>query len=72
MSQIIKERTLKYIIRRKLASNTYHINNRFGYQNLGVMMGMSGVQYSGSYGANLFSARSAHATPVDNSAAVAL
>ena len=51
---------------RKLSSNTVHINNRFGSQNVGVVMDMSGVQYSGSYGVNLFGAISTHAPPVDN------
>ena len=50
----------------QLSANTAHINNGFGYQNLVVIMGMSGVQYSGSYGANCFGAISTHAPPVDN------
>ena len=57
---------------RQLSSSTSHINNRFGPHNVGVMMGMSGVQYSGSCGVKLFGTSSTHATWVDNSTAVEL
>ena len=50
----------------QLAANTAHINNGFGSHTVGVMVGMSGVQYSESYGANLFGTSSTHATPVDD------
>ena len=56
----------------QLAANTAHINNGFGYQNVGVIMGMSGVQYSGSYGANVFGTSITHAPLVDNYTAIAL
>ena len=50
----------------QLASNIAHINKIFGAQNLGVMMGMLFVQYSGSYGANCFGTSSTHALSIDN------
>ena len=56
----------------KLSVNTAHINNGFVSQNLGVMMGMLGVQYSGFYGENLCSKSSTCSAPVDNNMAVAL
>ena len=56
----------------QLAANTDHINNGFGAQNVRVMMGIPGVQYSGSYGANLFGTISTHTPPVDNDTTVAL
>ena len=49
-----KERTRQDTIMSQLAANIDHINNKFGYQNVGVMMGMLGIQYSGSYGENVF------------------
>ena len=55
----------------RLAANTAHINNGFWYHNVGVIMGMSGVQYSGSYGTNLFGTSSTYAPPVDNYTAIA-
>ena len=50
----------------QLSADTSHINNGFGDNNLGVMMGMPGVQYSGSYGSSLFVKGSSNAPPVDN------
>ena len=38
----------------QLEVDTAHINNGFGAQNVGVMMGVPGVQYSGSYGGDLY------------------
>ena len=57
---------------RQLVTNSDHINNGFGAQNTGVMMGISGVQYSGSYGANLFGAISIHTLLIENDMSVAL
>ena len=56
----------------QLAANTSHINNVFGSHNLGVMMGMLGVQYSGSYGANYFGTSITHAPQVYNDTDVVL
>ena len=39
---------------RQLAPNIANINNGFGAHNVGVMMGMLGVQYSEPYGSNCF------------------
>ena len=64
--RIRKERTCQDIIMSQLAADTAHINNTFGSQNLWMMMGMSGVQYSGFYGANFSSISSTHAPLVDN------
>ena len=50
----------------QLAANTDHINNGFGVHNLGVMMGMPGVKYSGSYGNSFFGTSNTRAAPVDN------
>ena len=49
-----KERTRQDTIMSQLAANIDHINNGFGSQNVGVIMGMLGIQYSGSYGENVF------------------
>ena len=57
---------------RKLSSNTSHINNEFGAQNLGVIIGIPGVQYSGSYGEIVLGTSSTHTTPVDNNKNVEL
>ena len=65
-----KKRTCQDIRAGQLESNTAYINNGFGAQNVGMMRGMSGVQYSGSYGANLFGTSSARAVLVDNDTAV--
>ena len=56
----------------QLAGSTYHINKLFGARNVGVMMVMLGVQFSGSYQANLFGTSSTCDVPVDNNTAVAL
>ena len=56
----------------QLSPDTSHINNGFGDQNVRVIMGMSGVQYIGSYGKNFFGTSSKYAPPVDNDMAVAL
>ena len=56
----------------QLSANTAHINNGFGYQNLVVIMGMSGVQYSGSYGASFFVTSNTCDAPVDNYMSVSL
>ena len=56
---------------RKLSANTSHINNGFGDQNVGVMMGMAGMQFSGFYGANLFGTIRTYAPLVDNDTSVA-
>ena len=50
----------------QLEDNTAHINNVFGAHNVGAMIGVLGVQYSGSCGVNVFSTSSTHAPPVDN------
>ena len=72
MSRTVKERTCQDISMSQLAANTSHINNGFGAHNVGVMMGMLRVQYSGSFGENLFSTSSTHPLPVDNNMDVAL
>ena len=69
---MIKYKTFKDIIMSQLASDTAHINNIFGAHNIGVIMGILGVQYSGSYGADFFGTISSHAPLVDNSMAVSL
>ena len=51
VSRMSKERTCQDIRMIQLSANTSHINNGLGYQNVGVVMGVSSVQYSGSYGA---------------------
>ena len=56
----------------QLADYTTHMNNNFGYHNVGVIMGMSVVPYSQSYGANLVWTSSTHDPPVDKETAVAL
>ena len=56
----------------QLASNIAHIKKIFGSQNVGVIMGMSDVQYSWYYGDNFFGTSSTHAPLVDNNTAVAL
>ena len=68
---MIKDRAHQETRMKQLASNTDHINNRFGAQIVGLMMGISGVKYSGSYGANLFGTSSTHAAPLNNNTAVA-
>ena len=55
-----------------LSAYTAHVNNWFGVQNVGGVMDMSGVQYSGSYGENLFDTRSTYSPLVDNDMAVSL
>ena len=60
-----KERTCQDIIMSQLSANTAHINNVFGAHNVGVIMGMSCMQYSGSYGVNFFGTSSINAPPVD-------
>ena len=65
-----KGKTCQEIRMSQLSANTAHINNIFGSQNLGVVMGMSGVQYSGYYGVNLFGTISTHDAQVDNDADV--
>ena len=44
----------------QLSADTSHINNGFGDQNVGGKWVLIGMQYSGSYGDNLFGARSTH------------
>ena len=72
VSWIRKEKTHQYIRTIQLEGRTAHINDGFGSHNRGVVMGMLGIQYSGSYGANLFSTSSTCSTPVDNDTDVAL
>ena len=67
-----KGRTFQEIRISQLASGISHINNRFGAHNIGVIMGMSGMQYNGSYGANFFGTSSTHDFPVDNYMSVLL
>ena len=62
---MIKERTLQDIRTSQLAGNISHINNRFGYHNVGLIMGMTGMQYSGSYGDNFFGTNITRYAPVD-------
>ena len=66
-----KYSTRKDIITSQLASNTFHINNGFGAKYVGLMMGMLGMQYSRSYGDNVFGTSSTHALLVDNNTSVA-
>ena len=56
----------------QLASDIAHINNGFGYHNVGATMGIPGVQYSGSYGANLLGKISPHTSMIDNYISVVL
>ena len=51
--RIRKERTCQDIRMSQLSVIKNHINDGFGAQNVGVIMSMSGVQYSGSYGVNV-------------------
>ena len=57
---------------KKLSGSTAHINNRFGAHNIGATIGMSGVQYSGSYWENCSGTISKRSVPVDNNMAVIL
>ena len=56
----------------QLSAKTNHINNGFGAHNVGAKMGISGVQYSGSYGANLFVTISTHTLSVNKDTSFAL
>ena len=60
------KKTCEYIIITLLSDKKAHINNVFGSHIVWVMMGMSGVQYSGSYGENVLDTKSTHALLVDN------
>ena len=57
---------------KKLSGSTAHINNSFGAHNIGATIGMSGVQYSGSYWENCSGTISKRSVPVDNNMAVIL
>ena len=50
----------------RLEANTDNINNGYGDNKVGVMMGILGVQYSVSYEENLFYTSSMYAPLVDN------
>ena len=67
-----KESTYQDTRRKNLADKISNKNNGFGSQNVGVIMGMLGVQDSGYYGANYFVTSSTHAVTVDNDMDVAL
>ena len=56
----------------QLSVNTSHINNGFGYQNVGAVIFMLVVQYSGLYEENYFDTISTYAHPVDNKIVIEL
>ena len=68
VSQKRKDRTRKDIIMSQLS---YTINNGFRAHNIGVKIGMSGMQYRLSYAANLFGTSNIHAPMVYKGMAVA-
>ena len=67
-----QESTCQDIGMSQLSSNTSHMNNWYGAQNIGVIMGMSDVNYSGFYGSKLFVTSHACAQKFDNNMAVEL
>ena len=72
MSQIRKDSTHKDTRMIQLSGSTSHINSLFGAYNVGVVLVMSCVQYSGSYGDNLFGTSSTCAVLVDNNTYISL
>ena len=56
----------------QFAADTDRINNVFEAQNVGVMIGVSYVQYSGSYGDNLLGTSITHYLLVDKYTTVSL
>ena len=72
VSQMRKENTCRDIRMIQFAADTARINNVFEAQNVGVMIGVSYVQYSGSYGDNLLGTSITHYLLVDKYTTVSL